>query len=393
MRRLILIGIFISILLGVVVGGHLYLVRRLIVDPMVPQPAAGYLQAFILSAAAILIFTPIGERILPRSAAQLIAWPASIWMGLTFYLLILMILSDLTWVLLGATVADGTGSMVAAARGRAVGVALLALTIGGIGLRTVLRGPTVKRLEIRLPRWPRALDGFCIVQISDIHISTIVGRRFAQSLVDRINALSPDLIAVTGDLVDGDVRHIGDEITPFAGLRARHGAFFVTGNHDHYSGADAWVNRVEQLGLQPLRNRHVTVEADGATFDLAGVEDHHAHLVSGRHREDVGAALRGRDATRPVVLMAHDPATFPEAARHGVDLQLSGHTHGGQIWPFRYFVRLATPYVAGLFSAGASQLYVSRGTGFWGPPMRFLAPAEITEIHLHSGGGEVESRQ
>lgn len=387
MRRFILLGLFVSVLLSVIAGGHLYLIRRLVTEPALPPAIAGLLTAFIGVAGATLVLAPVGERLLPRGAAQVIAWPASVWMGLAFYLLILLLLSDITWLLLGAAVADDGGTMVHAARGRALGVTLLALTVGGLGLRSTRRGPIIKRVDLSVKRWPQALNGFRIVQISDIHISTTVGRDFARSLVERVNALSPDLIAVTGDLVDGDVRRIGDEVAPFADLRATHGAFFVTGNHDHYSGANAWVKRVEELGLRPLRNRRVTVDRDGAAFDLAGVEDHHAHLVSGGDGEDVAEALRGRDPERAVILLAHDPATFPEAVRHGVDVQLSGHTHGGQIWPFKYFVRLATPYVAGHYRSGESQLYVSRGTGFWGPPMRFLAPAEITEIIVCTESG------
>ena len=196
----------------------------------------------------------------------------------------------------------------------------------------------------------------------------------------RCNRLAPDLIAVTGDLVDGSVRRIGDEVAPFAGLHARYGVFFVTGNHDHYSGADQWVEHVQVLGMRVLRNERVTVGSGDAWFDVAGVEDHHAHLVSGTHQEDLPRAVEGRDASRPVILLAHDPATFHQAARLGVDLQLSGHTHGGQIWPFRYLVRLSTPYVAGHYVKNGAQLYVSCGTGFWGPAMRLGAPAEITEI-------------
>jgi hypothetical protein len=154
----------------------------------------------------------------------------------------------------------------------------------------------------------------------------------------------------------------------------------------YYSGADAWVEVARRLGMLPLRNARVAVERDGSAFDLAGVEDHHAHLVHATHRSDVTAALLGRDPRRPVVLLAHDPLTFREAARSGVDLQLSGHTHGGQIWPFRWLVRLSTPFVAGWYRRGDAQLYVSRGTGFWGPAMRLFAPAEITEITIRAGG-------
>jgi predicted MPP superfamily phosphohydrolase len=191
-------------------------------------------------------------------------------------------------------------------------------------------------------------------------------------------------VAITGDLVDGAADRIADEIEPFAHLRAAHGVYFVTGNHDYYSGADAWVARIEQLGIRPLRNCRVTIARDGAAFDLAGVEDHHAHMVHPAHREDVPGALAGRDPQRALVLLAHDPLTFRDAVRHGVDLQLSGHTHGGQIWPFRYLVRLTTPYVVGHYRQNGSQLYVSRGTGFWGPAMRLFAPAEITEITIRS---------
>jgi predicted MPP superfamily phosphohydrolase len=226
----------------------------------------------------------------------------------------------------------------------------------------------------------RALDGFRIVQISDIHIGPVLGRGFAAALTERVNALAPDLVAVTGDLVDGEVERLRDEVEPFAALRARHGVYFVTGNHDVYSGGEPWVARVRELGIRPLRNERVEI-GGAAGFDLAGVDDHRGDWVRGSS-EDLGKALAGRDPARAVVLLAHDPGTFRRAATHDVDLQLSGHTHGGQIWPFNFIVRLAVPWVAGLHRTGASQLYVSRGSGFWGPPMRLFAPAEITEIVL-----------
>jgi hypothetical protein len=186
-------------------------------------------------------------------------------------------------------------------------------------------------------------------------------------------------VVVTGDLVDGSARRLAAEVAPFAGLRARYGVFFVTGNHDHYSGADSWAEVVRGLGIRVLRNERVEIGPPGESFDLVGVDDHHAHLVGGG-REDLARALAGRDPARPAVLLAHDPATFTRARRAAIDLQLSGHTHGGQIWPFVWFVRLATPYVAGRYRDGRAQLYVSRGTGFWGPPLRLGSPAEITEI-------------
>jgi predicted MPP superfamily phosphohydrolase len=220
-----------------------------------------------------------------------------------------------------------------------------------------------------------------VVQISDLHIGPILGQGFATQVVERVNALAPDLVAVTGDLVDGGVRQLAEEVAPFGRLRSRHGVFFVTGNHDHYSNAAAWSERARELGMRVLRNERAEIGASGAVFDLVGVDDHRGD-VFGAGGEDLDAALEGRDPLRPALLLAHDPTTFKRASGRGIDLQLSGHTHGGQIWPFRWFVRLAIPFVAGHYRRGDAQLYVSRGTGFWGPPMRLWAPAEITEIVL-----------
>jgi len=311
-------------------------------------------------------------------------------MGFAFLLLALVAASDLLlWLAGGAALAERASDPSVApnsAPGRALATMGLAGLLGLVALRSGLRAPALRRVEVTLTRWPRALDGYRIVQISDVHIGPILGRRFAADLVARIEALGPDLIAVTGDLVDGPVAKLTDEVAPFGGLRARDGVWFVTGNHDHYSGAEAWVERLRALGLRVLRNEHVTLGEGEGRFDLAGVEDHHARLVSEGWAEDLPAALDGRDASRPVVLLAHDPSTFKQASRLGVDLQLSGHTHGGQIWPFSLLVRLAVPFLAGLYERGDSKLYVSRGTGFWGPPMRLLAPAEITEIVLRAPG-------
>ncbi len=388
MRRAAALAAFVTVLVAVLAGGHWYIARRLILDPGRPEPWRTLALAALAVLAATLVLQPIGERLLAPLAARLLAWPASLWMGFAFLLLVLLGASDLLLGLGGAAAwAAGArpGAPEPAAGARALLVALAALAIGAHALRSALRPPALHRVELHLPRWPRALDGFRIVQLSDLHVGPILGRRFAESLVERVNALRPDLIAVTGDLVDGGVRKLRDEVEPFAALRAEHGVFFVTGNHDHYSGADAWVRRVGELGMRALRNERVEVRRGDAVFDLAGVDDAHGHLMSGSGGEDLGRALAGRDPARPLILLAHDPSTFSRASRLGVDLQLSGHTHGGQIWPFGWMVRLAVRFVAGLYERNGSRLYVSRGTGFWGPPMRLGAPAEITEIALQSG--------
>jgi len=389
--RLLLVIPFLLVFGGVAVGGHWYLARRLVSEAGLPPALESGLLVAIVVAAATLVLQPIGERLLRPPWSRLIAWPASVWMGLFFYLFLLVAFSDLLMLLGGvvtpkelhAATAEVPEPGFALERARAAGVLVVALAFVAAGMRVARRGPVLERVEVTLDRWPEALDGFRIAQISDIHIGPILGRRFSRELADRVNALAPDLVAVTGDLVDGSVSKLRDEVAPFADLRGRCGVYFVTGNHDHYSGAQGWSSRVEELGFVVLRNRRVTIEAGGASFELAGVDDHRSGYET-FGGEDLDAALAGLPPGRPVVLLAHDPTTFKKACAMGVDLQLSGHTHGGQIWPFGWFVRIAVPFVAGLYRRGGAQLYVSRGTGFWGPPMRLFAPAEITEIRIRS---------
>jgi len=383
-RRVVFVIAFIGVILSVLVGGHAYLTDKLVVATDLPGSARAIVAGLIATGAVLLVMQPLSERTMPPQVGRWIAWPASLWMGAAFSLLIGFLATDLLRALMGAAFPGADEASVAAARWQALLVVGLAAGAVSRGWWEVRRGPALTRREIHLARWPAALDGFRIVQISDVHIGPILDRRFAAAVTEQVNALAPDLIAVTGDLVDGDVRRLALEVAPFAALHAPHGVWFVTGNHDYYSGADAWVARVRRLGMTPLRNERVRIEHHGAAFDLAGVEDHHAHLVSSAWRADVAAALAGRDTTLPVILLAHDPLTFKEAAPAGVDLQLSGHTHGGQIWPFKYVVRLSTPYVAGHYRVGGAQLFVSRGTGFWGPAMRLFAPAEIVELTLRS---------
>jgi hypothetical protein len=384
--RALAIAVLLTAALLLLVAGHVYLATRLVLDPGLAEPARSAALVAIGLLGLTLVLQPIGERRLPHARARWLAWPASLWMGLLFLLLVLMLASDaLLWLAVSpasaATCAGGSG---AAADLRAAGVLALALAVGAVAFRGARRPPSLVRERFEIARLPRELDGFRIVQISDIHIGPILDRRFAAELVARVNALAPDLIAVTGDLVDGSAVRLADEVAPFAGLRAQHGVFFVTGNHDHLSGAGSWVEAVSRLGMRVLRNQRVRIGTDAASFDLVGVDDHHGHLIGGG-AEDLDAALAGRDPERAAVLLAHDPSTFRRARRADIDLQLSGHTHGGQLWPFRYLVRLVIPWVAGRYRDGRAQLYVSRGTGFWGPPMRLLAPAEITEITLASG--------
>ncbi|MEW2447451.1 metallophosphoesterase [Streptomyces parvulus] len=263
---------------------------------------------------------------------------------------------------------------------RVVAGAAAAAAVGTVARGTygVLNGPSVKRVTVPLAKLPRAAHGYRIAVVSDIHLGPVLGRGFARKVVDTINSTQPDLIAVVGDLVDGSVKDLGPAAAPLAGLRARDGAYFVTGNHEYFSGAEQWVEEVRRLGLLPLENARTELRH----FDLAGVND-----VAGEDEgqgPDYVKALGDRDRARACVLLAHQPVQIHDAVDHGVDLQLSGHTHGGQLWPGNLVAGAANPTLAGLERYGDTQLYVSRGAGAWGPPTRVGAESDITVIELAS---------
>jgi predicted MPP superfamily phosphohydrolase len=385
-RRILGLVVFLVLISAILLGSHLYLAQRLVFDPDLPDPWRTAALVGIAVLGVSILLEPISQRFVGPPWSRLLAWPASLWMGVWFLFMITLGASDgLGWLVRSASAATSgaAGDPASGAVARAAVVAFLVLTAGAVALRSGLRPPRVRRVEIVLPRWPRALDGFRIVQISDLHVGPILGRRFAEDVASRVNALAPDLVAVTGDLVDGLVEHVAHDVEPLGGLKARHGVFFVTGNHDHYSGADAWAEHGRRIGWRVLRNERSEIRVGDAVFDLVGVDDHRGDWLAD-DGEDLDRALAGRDDGRPAVLLAHDPTTFKRASDRGIDLQISGHTHGGQIWPFAYLVRLAIPFVAGLYRKNGAHLYVSRGTGFWGPPMRLAAPAEIGELILRS---------
>lgn len=372
--------VFLVVFLGVLGSAHYYLVSRIALLPQWPEGVASGVVATLVLGFAVLVVQGLLRRRL-GAVSTLLSWVAYIWLGFSFYVFVLTALSELASIAL--QLAPDAIDPVCFARGRALGIVGASLAITAIAVRRGLAPPTHKRVEISIDGWPPEFDGFSIVQISDIHIGPLLDRRFAQHLTGRVNALRPDLVAVTGDLVDGRVEQLRAEVEPFRGVTARHGVFFVTGNHDFYSGADDWVECVTGFGWQALRNQSVTISAaNGASFELVGVDDPHGAMLDGAGSEDLDRALQDTSDTNVLVLLAHDPATFRRTRKTRVALQLSGHTHGGQIWPFGWAVRASVPWVAGLYRDGVNQIYVSCGTGFWGPPMRFGTEAEITEIIL-----------
>ena len=367
---------------------HQYMIDRMVVEAGLASPWLEFGTAFIWTGFAAMAIYPLAERFLPRQVGRWFALAGTTWMGIAFWVLVALGASEIALAFEEGTAFAATVAPVPEPYSNGPTRALIvALLVGGaivLGAVNAWRGPRDVRVEIELDRWPAELDGYRIAQISDIHIGPALGRRFAAELTRRVNALDADLVAVTGDLVDGRAHHLEDEVAPFGDLRARDGVFFVTGNHDFYSGANDWVDRVHELGMRALRNEHLRIDRGGASFTLAGVDDHRTRHMPGEGGEDLPRALDGLPDGHAVVLLAHDPGTFKAAHTMGIDLQLSGHTHGGQIWPFHYLVRLATPFVAGRYRRGAAELYVSRGTGFWGPPLRLFAPSEITEIVLRA---------
>jgi len=250
------------------------------------------------------------------------------------------------------------------------------------GMGSALGRIPIERVRVALGRLPAAMSGTRLVQLTDMHVGPTLRRDFVQRVVDQTNALRPDVIAITGDLVDGSVDQLRDQVAPLASLRARYGVYFVTGNHEYYSGANEWIEHLTSMGIRVLRNERVRIGDATASFDLAGVDDWSSAGHGEGHGHDMNAAMRGADPQREVVLLAHQPRSVWAAAKHKVGLQLSGHTHGGQIFPWMFFVLVQQPFVVGLHRVADTWIYVSRGTGFWGPPVRVGAPPEITLVEL-----------
>ncbi|NVJ14489.1 metallophosphoesterase [Myxococcus sp. AM010] len=268
------------------------------------------------------------------------------------------------------------------ARATAGGAVLAAGGVTGFGMWSAFHPPVVNEVAVKLPGLPKALDGFSIVHLSDIHVGPVIRRRFMDELVRRCNALRPDLVCITGDLVDGHVASLAPAVSALSELKSRHGTYFVTGNHEYYWSDAAWAEALERMEVQVLRNRHVRIGDTAASFDLVGVDDWSAGKMGFSQGYDLAAATAGRDSERASVLLAHQPSNWKVAAQEGMGLQLSGHTHGGQFFPFTLAVSAIWEHDAGLFSEGDRNLYVSRGTGFWGPPLRVGAPPEIVRVTL-----------
>ena len=377
---------------------HVYIALRLVpaLFALTPVGVMLLLVALVVSAATIpLPFVGLRSQRPPLPNAW--RWIGLICMGWFSSMFVLTLARDaglaLTWGIQWAAGArvDWPGTQ----RWSALAVPLLATLVTTVGFFNARRTARVRTVEVPIAGLPPALIGFTIAQLSDIHVGPTIRHGYIQRIVDVVNRLEADAIAITGDLVDGSVAELREHIAPLAGLRARLGTFVVTGNHEYYAGAHAWIAELRRLGLTVLLNEHVLLAAErveGAQTDeevaamtllLAGVTDYTAVHFDAAHASDPQAALAGApDTVTTRVLLAHQPRSAPAALEAGFQLQISGHTHGGQFFPWNLFVPLQQPFVAGLNRLQGMWVYTSRGTGYWGPPKRFGAPSEITLLRL-----------
>ncbi|ADB72863.1 metallophosphoesterase [Geodermatophilus obscurus] len=410
-----LIGLlgFATVVLLAVLLLHGYLWWRLVRSTTPP----GRTRRLLTLGLVVLAVLPVGAVLLRRQDSLLstvVQWVGFSWLGVAFYLFLTLLALEPVRLLLrrrfrsapaaepvavpvGAVpapeetpvpedlgVADPTRRLLLA-RGLAVTAGAVALGTAGTGAYLANSAPVVRRVPVTLAGLDPALDGLRIVTFSDGHLSAMSSTRRFERLVDIVNAQQPDVVAIVGDLVDGELGELREEVAPLADLVSEQGVYFVTGNHEYFVDTTAWLRHLPTLGVQVLRNERVPIVRGGASVDLAGIDDRTA-ISSGvpGHGADLDTALDGRDDAVPVVLMAHQPVQVEQAAAAGVGLQLSGHTHGGQLWPFDYAVRLDQPAVQGLSRVGDTQLYVTTGAGYWGPPMRIGARPEVAVVELRA---------
>jgi uncharacterized protein len=360
---------------------HFYIGSRLL--PPLPIGVVGETAGWLALLASFLLM-PLA--VFARGArnpkwSDRLAWIGLTTMGLFSSLVVFTLLRDIALLL--ARIFVSAADMLALERVTAIATIVLAVLATLIGLFNARRRAAVVEVEVPVANLPAELHGFSIAQISDVHVGPTIKQPYVTAIVEAVNGLDVDVIAVTGDVVDGSVLQLAAHVAPLSALRSRYGTYFVTGNHEYYSGAQAWTQEFQRLGMHVLTNEHVVLNHGVHQIVVAGVTDYSAHHFDPRNRSDPAVAMQGAPAGAVVrILLAHQPRSAEAAAAAGFDLQLSGHTHGGQFWPWNHFVRFQQPFTAGLNRLRDLWVYTSRGTGYWGPPNRFGAPSEITRIRL-----------
>lgn len=340
----------------------------------------GWILFFLLQTTAPILQVQARSGVAQSRASERSQWIAYAAMGiLSTMLVIALVLELISW----------TGNLVTGYQFEAMiddiwfwSMTGLSVVTAVLGLFQASIGLKIKTIEILLEHLPVEFDGYKIAQISDLHVSSLIGRRYTQMVVDRVNQLSPDIIVMTGDFIDGSVQNLQYRVAPLGTLKSPDGRFFITGNHEYYYGAQSWVDEHRRLGTTVLLNEHRIIKRRGAEILLAGVTDRSGGAFFLDHKQDIDKSLQGAPKEIIKILLAHHPGCYKEAESKGIDLQLSGHTHGGQFFPWQFAVKLIHRYYHGLYRHGRMWVYVNPGTGFWGPPLRSTVPPEITLLIL-----------
>lgn len=304
------------------------------------------------------------------------------WLGIIWQL---FVWSTIGWLISFVLQVAGVPHLVSA-RWVAAVVGVWTVGILLLGFQRAMRVPPARETDVLIPRLGQGLDGLRLVIIADTHFGPIKRGGWSRRLVERVNELDADVLAHVGDLADGTVAMRHDQVEPLRNARGRLARVYITGNHEYFSGAGEWIRHMTELGWDALHNRHLVISRGGDQLIVAGVDD---LTAAGSGEDDQGAdlakALAGSDPALPILLLAHQPKQIKQSIAGGVDLQISGHTHGGQLWPFHYLVMLDQRSLHGLVGFGSrTQLYTSRGSGFWGPPFRVFAPNELSVLTLRS---------
>lgn len=380
--------LFFSVMTAIWVFAHYYVGRRL-VGPWHAPPARKKRAKFVLWSLAPLapLTLLVGRALEGVDWLRPLLWAGYVYMGLFFLIFGFIVVRDVLFILgrLGRRILrrepdmDRRRFLTNATNAGALGAAG---AVTGWGLAEAVRAVEVTEVDVPIEGLPPQLDGYRIAQISDVHIGPLLKKPFLESVVSTVNGLEADLVAVTGDLVDGTVDDLRPHVAPLGELQGRDGVFFCTGNHEYYWDAFAWIDHVRTLGLEPLINDHRVVDKDGAKLLVAGCTDYRADRIAPEHATDPAGAKAGADDHDVSILLAHQPKSIHAAAEAGYTLQLSGHTHAGQFFPVSLFVGLVHPFSEGLGKEGDTWIYVNRGTGWWGPPLRAGVPAEITLLRL-----------
>jgi len=350
----------------------------------------------------IFTFLPFYIRFynIDTSLEQVLAWIGYSIMGFMSLIFLFLLIKDFGWML--TTVANKIYQLVTikfsntelaeqpfdAERRKFLiqsinlGIIGVSLAATGYGFYEARRKAAIIEIDIPLKNLPESFHGFRIVQFSDLHVGPTIRKGFVQTVVNQINELESDMIVFTGDLVDGTVENLENDVAPLSKLYAPYGKYFVTGNHEYYSGVMQWEDKAKELGFDVLSNESRTIKKDNQEILLAGVTDVSGGSFLPEHKSDPKKALNRKITDSTKILLAHQPRSIFEAAKAGYDLQLSGHTHGGQMIPWQFLTRLAQPYMEGLYKHDNTWIYVNKGTGYWGPPLRIGACSEITVLRL-----------